>query len=472
MPLLPIVLGCLVLKVSSTTDQFDPLLLEEVEGDCEDPSTCSVNMLQLRSKQQHQTSLESEVFGRFGGRGLPVLQFGGEEAPDDHNEGILDPEDLKDLHDIQSDFDAGRVEAKVVLAPGEAQCGKTVYSLSKKGCCGSSVFDLSSQGCCKETIYEYRTQGCCNGDTVYNQATGSCHTRQSQDSSEQAPKAPTELSPGQALCGSTVYSAESNTTGCCSNKDLYDKSTQGCCGSTVYQTEVQGCCNKNTIYELSKGCPSSSNQHGGEGGGSYSGSEEARAAAQHILSQFSCGAEWPTQRATEGWAYYCAASGPKSWAMNSNCTHAWYNYSARSQSAAVNEALSVCSRDAGEDCMTLDLDGNICEVRNVEQKKLMCAGKEYDRDLQGCCQGRVYQKGSHGCCGKWIYPKGSYACCSGTPYPTSKYGCCNEEQLYKTGVLGCCVENGMELYWLGKQNCCGHPAGVCTIQYGEWSCCH
>mmetsp|Transcript_61869 Transcript_61869/g.135318 ORF Transcript_61869/g.135318 Transcript_61869/m.135318 type:complete len:419 (+) Transcript_61869:160-1416(+) len=274
------------------------------------------------------------------------------------------------------------------------------------------------------------------------------------------------LKPGEAMCGSTVFTLAKQ--GCC-GASTFDLTQEGCCGGeTVYKYSQQGCCNENVLFNLKDGCPPPSSSSSS----SSSGSSASSSAADTVLNHFTCGKEWPIPSAVRGWNYYCKASGPKAWAMNSGCTNAWYNVSAESQDEAIRGAAGICSQRAGEECTVLDLDGSICKTHHMEERYQNCAGQLYNRDQQGCCEGRIYNQGTHGCCGTTIYPKGSHSCCGSTPYKTSKYGCCGGSQIFRSSTQGCCLDGGLQLFWLGRQNCCRHPAGVCTISSGEYSCCH
>mmetsp|Transcript_44258 Transcript_44258/g.114425 ORF Transcript_44258/g.114425 Transcript_44258/m.114425 type:complete len:211 (-) Transcript_44258:53-685(-) len=87
-------------------------------------------------------------------------------------------------------------------------------------------------------------------------------------------------------------------------------------------------------------------------------------------------------------------------------------------------------------------------------------------------------------CGKWRIEEIKYGCCNEKPFRFGVYACCGGHEEDPTGLVydvkkvGCCyhpkastVKKQVELYWMGKQNCCDRPAGVCTIRSGQYTCC-
>merc|ERR1719291_794246 len=156
--------------------------------------------------------------------------------------------------------------------------------------------------------------------------------------------------------------------------------------------------------------------------------------------------------------------------MNEKCTFAWYKLGADSTEQAVETAKDICAKKGNTTCATFDFDGSVCAE---DPQARYCNGVKYDNSKQGCCSGSVYRYGTHDCCGgKYVIKSSTHECCAGqVPYHRKYYGCCGEKQLYRKKTHACCLEDGRtQVYKLGKQNCCA-MLGVCTIQYGEWSCC-
>jgi len=142
--------------------------------------------------------------------------------------------------------------------------------------------------------------------------------------------------------------------------------------------------------------------------------------------------------------------------MNDDCTYAWQVVSAPSKDAAEKSAVDVCTMKSGGACSLFDADGTIC---GNQVQLSSCGGHTYDSNTHQCCGG------------KHVFDRGRESCCAGVVFKTGYYGCCGGHKLFRTSTQGCCLDDGVQLYEVGKQNCCRRPSGVCTIVPGEYSCC-
>lgn len=261
------------------------------------------------------------------------------------------------------------------------------------------------------------------------------------------------------LCNGTAF--DISEEGCCGG-EVFKLTSQSCCGDTaVYSFSTQGCCNKKTVFSLSDsaGCVDATPS---------TGKRPAKA------SPFKCQAKWPIPAAMYGWTAYCHAGQPKVWAMNYDCTQAYYDNKSASIAGANATAVEKCNQQGDKPCYLFDKNGWAC---GEYSKVKFCGSQSYDGSTQGCCGGKVFNTGTQDCCGMRVFNKRGQDCCAGKVFPTSKYACCahrgrklSKGVLYRTGSQGCCLDKGIQLYRMGTQQCC-HRTGVCNIQQGKWSCC-
>mmetsp|Transcript_20204 Transcript_20204/g.58561 ORF Transcript_20204/g.58561 Transcript_20204/m.58561 type:complete len:359 (-) Transcript_20204:111-1187(-) len=263
--------------------------------------------------------------------------------------------------------------------------------------------------------------------------------------------------PGEAdgKCGDTTYDVSSE--GCCGGSKVFKLSTHACCGKTPYRFSKQGCCNKEKVFSLK-------DPHGCVATGAGS-SEKGQAPS---IADFSCQAKWPLNVVKSTWSAYCSAHSHKVWAMDHNCTQAWFAVKKKSKASATEKAMKMCEQRGPEKCFVFDDDGSVC---GVHAQTRYCAGKAYDISSHGCCGGTIYKFGTHDCCGNTeVFSRDDQGCCAGKVYNTKLEGCCGGKKLFETETHGCCLNRGIQIYKMGTQNCC-HRKGVCTIHHGEWSCC-
>jgi len=171
-------------------------------------------------------------------------------------------------------------------------------------------------------------------------------------------------------------------------------------------------------------------------------------------SMFTCNEKWPIAAAKLNWVTYCNAAEPKVWAMDHDCTQAFYTQNATSLPAANNEAVAKCSGQGANQCY-------------IYSKNDLACGEYPEVPL---CGKQAYDNSTHGCCGTTIHPIQGYGCCDGEAYPTKKFACCGEKLVYKKMSQDCCMQNGAQIFWKATGMCC-YGSGTCKKKRGQWTCC-
>lgn len=253
--------------------------------------------------------------------------------------------------------------------------------------------------------------------------------------------------PSTNVCNGTSYNQSEEN--CCGGM-LYNLTTEGCCANqTVYAFDVRGCCNNKHVYVYGEE-PCVSEQ------------------PSELVADFDCTADWPPTSYSDYWRLYCSAENHKAWAMTKSCKVGWVSVQQASLEQAEAQSLETCNKRAGtfdkEICRVFDRDGSEC-------RRQRCGDEIYDASVKACCGGSIIDRVTEGCCGDVVYNTQTEGCCKGQAYPKDSYSCCGEQILYDSRLDGCCLEDGPEVYRLGKQNCCRRPKGVCSIRPGQYSCC-
>jgi len=257
----------------------------------------------------------------------------------------------------------------------------------------------------------------------------------------------------ESCCGGTIFGFA--TQGCCAGKFVFDTRKQGCCANaSVYAFSTHGCCNNQTVFKLSdsRGCK-------------YSGDAQAD---EHV--KFRCLQGWPMLNAISGWDMYCNlanASKHRIWAMDFACRHASFQVNSSSEEVARESALRGCNK-SGATCHVFDRDGSMCGRNSIFEH---CGGRAYAPDQYGCCNGSIFRLGSHACCAGAVIKLSHQGCCAGVTFDKRSHACCGKKLTYVSGIEGCCLSKGVQVYTMGTQNCCDWRPGVCTIRSGSYSCC-
>ncbi|CAE7817469.1 abh1, partial [Symbiodinium microadriaticum] len=253
--------------------------------------------------------------------------------------------------------------------------------------------------------------------------------------------------PSTNVCNGTSYNQSEED--CCAGM-LYNLTTEGCCANqTIYAFDLRGCCNDKHVYV-------------------YGEEPCVNVPPSELVADFDCMADWPPTSYSDYWRLYCSAENHKAWAMTKSCKVGWVSVQQAGLEEAEAQALETCNKRAGifdkETCRVFDRDGSEC-------RRQRCGDEIYDASLKACCGGSIIDRVTEGCCGDVVYNTQTEGCCKGRAYPKDSYSCCGEQVLYDSRLDGCCLEDGPEVYRLGKQNCCRHPKGVCSIKPGQYSCC-
>lgn len=309
-----------------------------------------------------------------------------------------------------------------------------------------------------------------HGDECSSEGSGTCALNALQLAGRSGVRIADAAVSDSPTCGGVVY--DISKEGCCGGKDVFTYSSQSCCaGDEVYSLTTQGCCDNSFVFSYSSGGCSAS-QSPAEAEDSADGSA-ASVPVPTLLppASFECRHEWPTAMASFTWDKYCGLKPHKVWVMTPDCKIGSFASNYSGEEAAEARAMQRCAkkvRGRGQKCVLLDSDGALCS----QSKHRDCAGKSYDVSHQGCCDGRVYDFGRQDCCGGLqVFDRGTEDCCAGEVFASAKQGCCGRH-VFDTATHACCLNRGAQVYVLGKQNCCHHPSGVCTIHHGQWSCCH